>query len=80
MRDGRRRSEGGTKLDPYFLAGAIVGSGLYVFLGREPARRLIAQGGVKVNGERVEDSQAALGAGAYLVKVGKRRFVKLKIG
>jgi len=28
-------------MDPYFLVGAIVGSGLYVFFGRAPARRLI---------------------------------------
>jgi hypothetical protein len=27
-------------VDPYFLVGAIVGSGLYIFFGREPARRL----------------------------------------
>jgi len=30
-------------MDPYFLVGAIVGSGLYVFFGREPARRLLEQ-------------------------------------
>ncbi len=47
---------------------------------RGEARRLVAQGGVTVNGERVADSQAALGKGEYLVKVGKRRFVRLRIG
>ena len=29
-------------LDPYFVFGAVFGSGLYMFFGREPARRLIA--------------------------------------
>ncbi|WP_242342930.1 tyrosine--tRNA ligase [Anaeromyxobacter terrae] len=43
------------------------------------ARRLIAQGGVSVNGERVSDDKATLGAGEWLVKVGKRRFVRLKL-
>jgi tyrosyl-tRNA synthetase len=43
------------------------------------ARRLIAQGGVSVNGERVSDEKATLGAGEWLVKVGKRRFVRLKL-
>ena len=27
-------------MDSYFLIGAIVGSGLYVFFGRQPARRI----------------------------------------
>lgn len=27
-------------MDPYFLVGAIIGSALYVFFGRQPARRL----------------------------------------
>jgi tyrosyl-tRNA synthetase len=43
------------------------------------ARRLISQGGVSVNGSRVGNVNESLGAGEYLVKVGKRRFVKLKI-
>jgi len=46
---------------------------------RSEARRLVAQGGVTVNGERASDPQAALAAGEYLVKVGKRHFAKLKI-
>ena len=47
---------------------------------RSEARRLVAQGGVTVNGERAGDPQAALVPGEYLVKVGKRHFAKLKIG
>jgi hypothetical protein len=29
-------------VDAYFWAGAVLGSGLYVFFGRQPARRLVA--------------------------------------
>ena len=47
---------------------------------RSEARRLVAQGGVTVNGERATDPQAPLGAGEYLVKVGKRHFARLKVG
>ena len=43
------------------------------------ARRLISQGGVTVNGERAGDSQAMLGAGEYLFKVGKRKFLKARV-
>ena len=46
---------------------------------RSEARRLVAQGGVTVNGERATDPQAPLGAGEYLVKVGKRHFAKLRV-
>jgi tyrosyl-tRNA synthetase len=42
-------------------------------------RRLIAQGGVSIEGERVCDVNAALGAGTHLIKVGKRRFVRLTV-
>ncbi len=28
-------------MDSYFLIGAILGSGLFIFSGREPARRLV---------------------------------------
>jgi tyrosyl-tRNA synthetase len=47
---------------------------------RSEARRLVTQGGVTVNGERATDPQAPLGAGEYLVKVGKRHFARLKVG
>lgn len=39
------------------------------------ARRLIKQGGVQIDGERVSDQSATLASGKkYLLKVGKRRF------
>jgi len=46
---------------------------------RSEARRLVAQGGVTVNGERASDPQAPLAAGEYLVKVGKRHFARLRV-
>jgi tyrosyl-tRNA synthetase len=47
---------------------------------RSEARRLVAQGGVTVNGERASDPQAPLGQGEYLIKVGKRHFARLRLG
>ncbi len=44
------------------------------------ARRLITQGGVQVEGEKVTDASLALAAGkTYLLKVGKRRFKRVKL-
>lgn len=45
------------------------------------ARRLLEQGAVSINGERVSDPASKLTAqsDAYLVKVGKRRFVRIRI-
>ena len=43
------------------------------------ARRLIAQGGVTVEGERVSDPNAALPPGSHLIKVGKRKFIRLHV-
>jgi tyrosyl-tRNA synthetase len=46
------------------------------------ARRLVQQGAVTLDGERVSDPALVLEARAepYLVKVGKRRFAKLRVG
>jgi tyrosyl-tRNA synthetase len=44
------------------------------------ARRLIAQGGVSVEGERVSDPNAKLAAGVHLLKVGKRKFTRVTVG
>jgi tyrosyl-tRNA synthetase len=41
------------------------------------ARRLVAQGAVQVDGERVRDPAQRLERGSYLIKVGKRRFARL---
>jgi tyrosyl-tRNA synthetase len=44
------------------------------------ARRLVIQGGVTINGEKASDPRASLDAGEYLLQVGKRRFLKVKLG
>ena len=43
------------------------------------ARRLIQQGGVEVNRRRVHDLSEVLGAGAYTIKLGKRRIYRVII-
>ena len=44
------------------------------------AQRLIESGAVHVNGERTTDPKAEISAtGKYLLKVGKRRFLKLLV-
>ncbi|OGW04578.1 MAG: tyrosine--tRNA ligase [Nitrospinae bacterium RIFCSPLOWO2_12_39_16] len=41
------------------------------------ARRLIKEGAVTVNGERVTDIEKKLRRGEYILKIGKKRFVKI---
>jgi tyrosyl-tRNA synthetase len=43
------------------------------------ARRLIAQGGVSVEGARVADPNAKLSPGVHLLKVGKRKFTRVTV-
>ena len=43
------------------------------------ARKLIVQGGVKLNQERVSDPKAQVGAGEYLVQVGKLRAARVRV-
>lgn len=43
------------------------------------ARRLVVQGGVSLNGEKVSDPKSTVGAGEYLLQVGKRKFLKIKV-
>jgi len=43
------------------------------------ARKLMAQGGVRVNGDKVTDPKAELGPGEYLVQVGKLKAAKVKL-
>jgi tyrosyl-tRNA synthetase len=44
------------------------------------ARRLIAQGAVELDGQRVEDPSLRLAAGAYLLRAGRRRFARIRVG
>jgi tyrosyl-tRNA synthetase len=47
---------------------------------RNEAKRLIAQGGVSVDGERITDINSPMpGAGTYQVRIGKKEFVLVKI-
>ena len=56
-----------------FVSLMLVRAGLVKSNGE--ARRLIAQGGVQIDGERVTDGSATLVRGKeHLVKVGKRHF------
>ncbi|MGC2424775.1 MAG: S4 domain-containing protein, partial [Nitrospirota bacterium] len=41
-------------------------------------KRLIKQGGVEVDGLRQTDPEMRVGPGEYLLKVGKRRYVRIK--
>ena len=43
------------------------------------AQRNITQGGVRIDGTRVEDRGLELAAGTYVVQVGKRRFAKVTL-
>ena len=43
------------------------------------ARRLVKQGAVQLDGQRVEDAARRVGPGSYLIKVGKRRFARLSL-
>jgi tyrosyl-tRNA synthetase len=66
-----------TLVQPVPLVDALVAAGLAA--SKSEARRLIAQGGVYVDGQRVSDITANLsGSTEFTIKVGKRRFVKLQ--
>lgn len=43
------------------------------------AQRNVEQGGVRVNGDRVEDKSLQLPAGTYVVQVGKRKFARVSV-
>lgn len=43
------------------------------------AQRNVEQGGVRVNGDRVEDKSLQLPAGTYVVQVGKRKFARVNL-
>jgi tyrosyl-tRNA synthetase len=43
------------------------------------AVRLIKQGGIRVNDEQITNPDIKLTAGEYIVRIGKRRFIKIKV-
>ena len=68
-----------TDADSILLAKVLVQAGLAP--SNSEARRLITQGGVKVEGEAVRDIKVSLetsGAESILVQVGKRKFARLR--
>ncbi len=46
---------------------------------RSDARRLVAQGGVEVDGARASDPKAVLAEGDHVLRVGKRKYLKVKL-
>ncbi len=52
---------------------------LKMLASRSEGRRLIEQGGVSVDGARANDAHEPLSPGSYLIRVGKRRYVRLRL-
>ena len=62
---------------PIWIAKALVDCGLEISTSQ--ARRDIKQGAVKLDQEKVDDEQLQLECGEYILQVGKRKFIKLKV-
>jgi tyrosyl-tRNA synthetase len=60
-----------------WIGHALVRSGLAP--STSEARRLIKQGGVKMDGEVVEDPECHVSPGSYVMQRGKRRFLRLVV-
>jgi tyrosyl-tRNA synthetase len=43
------------------------------------AQRNVEQGGVRIDGDRIEDKALQLPAGTYVVQVGKRKFARVTV-
>ena len=52
---------------------------LKLLASRGEVRRLVAQGAVQIDGERVVDPLLTLGPGSYLVKLGRRVFAQIEV-
>jgi tyrosyl-tRNA synthetase len=66
---------------PQLLVKVLTAAGLAP--SNSESRRLVSQGGVNVDGEKVDDVHATIDASpgkVYLLKVGKRRFVRITFG
>ena len=59
------------------LPKAIAAAGLAASISE--ARRLIAQGGVEVDGVRITDVKHELALGEFLIRAGKRRFKRVRV-
>ena len=67
----------------FFLEETVGLLDLIVQLGmaksKSEARRLVEQNAVSIEGEPVREATRRLGAGSYLLKVGKRRFAQVRL-
>lgn len=43
------------------------------------AQRNVEQGGVRINGDRIDDKSLQLDAGIYVIQVGKRKFARVTL-
>ena len=46
---------------------------------RGEAKRLIKEGALSVDGQRCDDAMSPLAAGEYVIKLGKKRFLRLTV-
>jgi len=85
-RDFAHRARGGVpdEIDEVMLAGAPLAIGLLLKQARlapstSEAMRLIAQGGVRIDGAVVSDKALKVAAGTVVVQVGKRKFARVTL-
>jgi tyrosyl-tRNA synthetase len=85
--DFQRRAAGGVpdEIAEIALGGAPLAIGsLLKQAGLAPstseALRLVEQGGVRIDGTAVSDKALKVGAGSYVVQVGKRKFMRVHLG
>ncbi|MCK9545785.1 MAG: tyrosine--tRNA ligase [Sulfurospirillaceae bacterium] len=62
---------------PIWIAKALVDAGLEPSTSQ--ARRDIAQGAVKCNQKKIDDANWQIEKGVYILQVGKRKFIELKV-
>ena len=68
-----------TDAGPVWICRVLKEAGLVKSTGE--ARRLIAQGAVRIDGNRIENADFELpDAGAPLIQVGKRRIMRVRFG
>jgi tyrosyl-tRNA synthetase len=84
--DFELRARGGVpdQIDEVTLGGAPLAIGALLKQARlapstTEALRLVDQGGVRIDGATVGDRALKLGAGTYVVQVGKRRFARVTL-
>jgi len=63
--------------DPLAITQVLKAAGLTP--STSEALRMIDQGGVRLDGERVSDKGLKLGRGTYVLQVGKRKFAKVTL-